>query len=418
MNAAARAELQRGWPILLAAVVGLGTGLGAIPIYTLGAFTKPLADAFGWSRADVQGIFTWMTVGNLLAAPLVGTAIDRFGVRRVTLVSTLGQVAGYVAFAALAHSAAPLWYFQLVAFVTAVIGVGTVPVTWTRAVVQWFDAARGLALGLALSGTGLAATFLPSLTTWLVATVGVSGAYLGMAALPALLAFPLAWLLLREPQATALTTGGHTRPAERAGDPLRHVLTNYRFWVINASFVLVGGSLAGLNGHLIPLLTDHGMSAATAAGVAGVTGMAVLVGRLSSGYLVDRLWAPLVAAAILLLPSMTSLMLASDAAASMAVPAAVLMGVGVGAEFDLMAFLVSRYFGRRHYGTIYGIVYALFRAATGVGPLWFGYAFDTTGTYAGVLRISALLIVAGAMALLTLGSYPGQKTTAAAPTRT
>lgn len=412
MSSQAVDELRRGWPIILAAVVGLGTGLGSLPIYTLGAFTKPLADTFGWSRAEVQAIFTWMTLGNLVAAPLLGLLIDRVGVRTVTLVSIVCQAAGYAAFALLAGS---LRSFYAIAFITAIAGVGTVPITWTRVIIQWFDAARGLALGLALAGTGLGATFLPSFTTWMLQAFGWREAYLGLAALPALVALPVTFFLLEERPASrpgsAGTVGSATAPADSVG--VRAALAGYRFWVLNASFFLVGGCLAGLNGHLIPLLTDAGMPAMAAARVAGVAGLSVVAGRLLTGHLSDRFWAPGVGLVMLALPVASCLMLASpslDTGTSLA--AAVLIGLALGAEFDLMAFMTSRYFGPAHYGLLYSVLYAIFRVATGLGPLAYGVAFDRAQSYDTVLVLSAALVGLGAVLLLTLGSYPRRSTPA------
>ncbi len=405
ISSQAAAELRRGWPIILAAIVGLGTGLGSLPIYTLGAFTKPLGDAFGWSRAEVQAIFTWMTLGNLVAAPVLGLLIDRVGVRRVTLASTACQAAGYVAFALLARS---LPSFYTIAFITAIVGVGTVPITWTRVIVQWFDAARGLALGLALVGTGLGATFLPSLATWMLQAFGWRSAYLGLAALPALVGLPVAFLLLHDRPPTAVAgapRAGERPPADSVG--VATALAGYRFWVLNAAFFLVGGCLAGLNGHLIPLLTDAGMPAMAAARIAGAAGISVVAGRLLTGYLSDRFWAPAVGVVMLVLPAASCLVLSSPAVgAGASLAAAVLLGLAVGAEFDLMAFLTSRYFGPKHYGLLYSVIYAIFRVATGLGPLAFGYMFDRHQSYGGVLTASAALIVSGALLLLTLGAYP------------
>lgn len=400
------AELRRGWPIILAAVVGLGTGLGSLPIYTLGAFTKPLGDTFGWSRAEVQGIFTAMTLGNLVAAPLLGMLIDRVGVRKVTLVSTACQAAGYLAFALFGRS---LPGFYAIAFITAIVGVGTVPITWTRVIVQWFDAARGLALGLSLVGTGLGATFLPSLTTWMLQAFGWRAAYVGLAALPALVALPVAFFLLQDRPPAAHPSGsarsGTRPPAD--GIAVSDALSGYRFWVLNVAFFLVGGCLAGLNGHLIPLLTDVGMPAMDAARIAGAAGVSVIAGRLLTGYLSDRLWAPAVGVVMLALPVASCLVLASPTVGEAAsLGAAVLLGLAVGAEFDLMAFLTSRYFGPQHYGVLYSVLYAIFRVATGFGPLAFGYVFDRDRSYGGALGTSAVLIAAGALMLLTLGAYP------------
>lgn len=401
-------ELRRGWLIILVAAIGLGCGLGSLPIYTLGAITKPLSDAFGWSRADVQAIYTWMSVGMVVAAPALGLVVDRIGVRRVTLWSLVGQSLG---FAALGLLAGPLWSFYLIAFLTAIVGVGTLPITWTRVIVDRFDAARGLALGLALAGTGLAATFLPSLTTWLLAQFGWRGAYVGLAGLPAFVALPLTYALLQDREAPSARQDSSSRAASAqapiAPDDVRAALRSRPFWVLAAAFFVVGACIAGLITHNIPLLTDRGWSAMAAARAAGVVGLSVIAGRIITGVLVDRYWAPAVACATLMLPAVSCvLLIVPVGGVTGAVVAGVLLGVAAGAEFDLLAYFVSRYFGTRHYGVLYACQYAVFRVALGAGPLLFGFAFDRRGSYDAVLLVAAVLLPLGSLLLLTLGAYP------------
>lgn len=406
MTSPALDELRRGWVVIVASAIGLGCGLGSLPIYTLGAFTKPLSGAFGWSRADVQAIYTWMSVGMVIASPLLGVVIDRVGVRSVTLWSLAGQAVGFVALGLLAGS---LWSVYLIAFLTAIVGAGTLPITWTRVIVDRFDAARGLALGLALAGTGLAATFLPSLTTWLLEQFGWRGAYVGLAALPAFVAWPLTYVLLhdrgaRAPAARAVVT---VADARLASEDVRTALRSRGFWVLATAFFVVGACIAGLITHTIPLLTDLHWSATAAARVAGVTGLAVIAGRIVTGLLVDRFWAPGVACAVLTLPAVSCLLLAfSVGGVTGAVVAVVLLGLAAGAEFDLLAYLVSRYFGTRHYGVLYACQYAVFRVALGAGPVVYGFVFDRRGSYTAVLLAAAVLLPLGSLLLLTLGAYP------------
>jgi len=405
--------LRRGWVVIVASAIGLGCGLGSLPIYTLGAITKPLSEAYGWSRADVQAIYTWMSIGMVVAAPALGFVIDRIGVRSVTLWSLVGQSVGFVSLGLLAG---PLWSFYLIAFLTAIVGVGTLPITWTRVIVDRFDAARGVALGLSLAGTGLAATFLPSLTTWLLERYGWRGAYVGLAGLPVFVALPLTYALLHDRSPRALAAGSDASPhgasadARIASDEVRAALRSRRFWVLAGAFFVVGACIAGLLTHTIPLLTDLHWSAMAAARVAGVTGLAVIAGRIITGLLVDRFWAPGVACVVLVLPAASCLLLAfAVGGVPGAVFAGVLLGLAAGAEFDLLAYFVSKYFGTRHYGVLYACQYAIFRVALGAGPLLYGVGFDRRGSYTAVLLVSAVLLPLGSLLLLTLGAYPARE---------
>jgi MFS family permease len=394
-------EFRRGWKIVLVSAVGLAFGLSALRIYSIGVLTKPLTAAFGISRGDVQSIYTFMTVGNLLASPFLGVLIDRHGVRRLTLISIVLMAVG-MAMMGLAHS---LWELYIIGFFMSVLGVGTVPITWTRVIVDWFSVGRGLALGIALSGTGVVAIFLPLYTTWLVSDFGWRAAYVGIGALPLVFALPMSyWLLYDRTGATA------SRPimASTANNEseFRDVLKDYRFWVMAVAFFLVGACVAGLIATLVPILTDRGLTAGTAARIAGVIGIMVIIGRSGTGLLLDRFWAPGVALLLFSAPVCGCLILVSRIGGlSGEIAAAATIGLATGAEFSLMAFMVSKYFGQRHYGIIYACLYAVWKLSAGLGAPMFGYSFDITKSYNSILYFSAGAIFVGSTLLLTLGPY-------------
>jgi MFS family permease len=399
------AEFKRGWTIIIVAAIGMACGLSALPIYSMGALTKPLSEAFAWDRAQVQGIYSAFTVGNLIAAPILGLLIDRFGVRKVGIYSVIGTALGYAAMGLIANS---LWSFYALAFITALIGVGTVPITWSRVVVDWFDVGRGRALGLALAGTGISAILIPSYITWLIGEWGWEAGFLGLAALPAVIALPAVYFLLYDrTEKHGPATKDATAAAAEIQVDFKTALKGYRFWALNIVFFLIGICIAGLIAHLVPMLTDRGIETKTAAQIAGVIGVAVIIGRIATGYLIDRFWAPAVGLVLLSMPAISCLILASGIGGTWgALVAAVLIGLAAGAEFDLMSFLVSQYFGQKRYGIIYACIYATFKISAGVGTPLFGFAFDETGSYNTILYLAVGSFVGSSLLLLLLGRYP------------
>jgi MFS family permease len=363
--------------------------------------TKPLTAAFHISRGDVQSIYTFMTIGNLLVSPLLGVMVDRYGVRRITLISVILMSIG-MAMMGLAQS---LWQLYAIGFVMSVLGVGTAPVTWTRVIVDWFSVKRGFALGIALAGTGVVAIFLPLYTTWLVTDFGWRVAFAGLGALPLVFALPLSYFLLYD------RTGGSDAVVTKAAVDSRdaefgEVIRGYRFWVMSVAVFLVGACVAGLVSALVPILTDRGFTPGTAASVASVIGIMVIVGRAGAGYLLDRLWAPGVALVLLSAPIIGCFILASRVSSLPAmILAAATIGLAVGAEFSVLAFMVGKYFGQRRYGIIYACLYAVFKLSAGVGTPMFGYSFDITRSYNFILYFSAGALLVGSTLLLTLGPY-------------
>jgi len=396
------AEFRRGWPVLLAAALGTACGASPIPFNAIGPFTRPLADEFGWGRGDIQLALFWFTAAVVLVVPFIGGLADRIGVRKVAL----GTLALFgITFAALALTPASLVAFYLLWGLMGLLGGGSTPVSWTRAINAWFVHNRGLALALTLMGTGITAAILPSLATWLIEHHGWRTAFVGISLLPLLVALPVAIWLFREPdesEATALMAA-----ARSSGVSVGTALRDYRFWVIAGSILCVAIGVGGSITNFQPLLMDRGYTGQEAARVAGVIGVSVIAGRLLAGYLIDRFWAPLVTLPMLALPAVACLLLAQpEVPAATALLSAALIGLAAGAETDLVAYLTARYFGLAHYGRLYGLQYAVFGFASGVSPFLFGKVFDLTGSYQPILIFAAVLFVTGAVSLLTLGRYP------------
>ncbi|WAC71965.1 MFS transporter [Roseateles sp. SL47] len=391
---------DHAWRIVLAAWVGVALGLTALPFYTLGIFAKPLAQEFGWSRSLIQSGFMFSTLGVVLCGWATGWLIDRFGVRPVALFSQAGLALGFVGMAS--QDGSP-WMWQSCWFVLAVLGVGTTPLTWSRGIASWFDKRRGLALGLALSGTGVTALVAPPLVGAVVSSMGWRTGYLSIALAIGLFAMPLVWLLFRERSAPAGAAAGAPGAAQIQGLTLAQAIRTRHFWLLLIGFALICAAVAGLIPNLVPMLTDSGLSLAEATRYASVLGMNVMLGRLVSGWLLDRFWAPAVAVALLMPPTVACVLLAQQQWPGLAV---MMIGLAAGAEFDLIAFLCLRYFGTRNFGQIYAWQWAGFSIATGIGPLAFGLVFDRTGSYHHALWIAALLLTLGPLLLLALGRYP------------
>lgn len=162
-------EFSYAWRVILASAVGIGLGLSPIPIYTLGVFALPLAEEFGWGIDKIMLTLPVTTVCALLLAPLVGLLADKVGVRKVALASVFAFSIGLMLHA---FNPGSYTYFLSIWALVAVLGIGTLPITWTRAINHWFSDCRGIALGSALVATGLFGTFAKLYVAWLIELVG------------------------------------------------------------------------------------------------------------------------------------------------------------------------------------------------------------------------------------------------------
>jgi predicted MFS family arabinose efflux permease len=164
--------------------------------------------------------------------------------------------------------------------------------------------------------------------------------------------------------------------------------------------------MSGMVPNLIPALIDQGIGAQQAALAISVFGVQVIVGRLVVGYLVDRIWAPGVGAVAIALPAVGALILFGEPGLALACFAAGLLGFAAGAELDLMSFLAARYFGLKHYASIYGVLYAALALASGLSPALFAGIYDVTGSYAAGFAAGAGCFCLSALLILALGRYP------------
>lgn len=408
-----RSEFARGWKALTAALVGTACGASPIPFSSMPVVIGPIHDATGWDFKSISiGITLYGAIAALMA-PYVGSLADRYGVRRVALISVL--VFG-VAFASMWIVPDNLWAFWAFWVVIGLIGIGSTPVTWSRAVSLWFDRNRGLALGLMLIGTSIAGIVVPLIAHWAVAAGGWRAAYPALALLPLCIALPIGLLWFREPRADERPQSLAGAGGALAGHTLAEAMRDYRFWALIVSIGIISLAYGGAHIHMSQMVQLHGFSKGEGDATIAVVAIGILLGRLLVGFLFDRMWAPGVAFVSLLLPALGCFVLMGQTDSLGLVRAgAFLLGFAAGAESDVIAFMAARYFGMAHYGRIYGFLYMVFGLGSAVSPVLYGSVRDATGNYDPMLLAAIFMFAVGGALLLTLGRYPGAAPSSTAP---
>jgi MFS family permease len=383
-------EFSRHWLLVLVCAVGIGVGVSSLPFYTQGLFIEAWIADFGWTRAQASLGILASTLALAAVLPFIGLIVDRYGLVKPVMISLLGLSLAYVLLGMFVQSIAT---FVVLAMLQAILGSASSPLAYTRAINTVFDKQRGLALGIALSGAGVAATFGPILISNAIAAFGWRGAYFAMAVFTLVVGAVIVIVLSR--LSDAKTT--ETIDAETATRDFKLAKVSRTYWTIMAAIFCLSLGLGGLMIHFVPILLEVGFTTAEAAKVAGVIGIAVVLGRLLVGFAVDRLFAPRVAIAILL-ACISGVVALALLGSSVAVAAAFVIGFSVGAEVDLIGYLVARYFGIHAYGQIYGRQYATFLIATGLSPVILGAVRDATGTYtASLFTAAAFMILSAAL---------------------
>lgn len=391
------AEFRRGWKVLLAATIGCAAGVNVLPFYSLGSFILPLQADFGWSRSEIASSFLYTTVALTLMSPVLGWLVDRFGVRLLALAS-IPPLA--VVMYLLSRYEGPVAGFHALYALAAIVGGGATPISYTRAVNLAFSEAKGFALGISLAGVGIVAVALPPLLAEIIQVHGWRAGYVALAILT-LLPWPFVAFGIHFQQQTE----GVRAPVETNEEDFgARALRTRTFWTICFSFAAIGIAVSALVVHLVPLLQDSGMSSLGAAKTASVIGIGVLAGRVLIGFVIDRFFAPHVAATLFALTAAGCLCLLTGGVA-LAPIAAALIGLSLGAEVDLIAYMTAKYFGMRRYAFLYAIIFSVFALGAAIGPSLAGLLFDKSKSYQSTLVIVTVLLVAGSMAIVSLPKF-------------
>jgi MFS family permease len=384
------------WRIVLGAVLGLVVGNGPIMQFSFGIFIKPVSAELGVQRGTLSTALMIGLVLTGLATPFVGRYVDRHGIRRIALSAIVLFAIGM---AMIGQVTTSLMTFIMLYALTGLVAAGQTPLIYAKAVSAAFDRRRGLALGVAMAGVGVGTALVPRLAQYLIDHVGWRHAYLGLGALTAVVAIPaIIWLV---------DGGAYEKgvPPELPGLTAKEVVCTGTFWKLVLAFFALATAASGTIAHLVPLMTDRGIPAATAANVLATAGLALIAGRLLAGYLLDRFFAPYIAATFFAMPIIGSLLLLSTNSVAMAVPSIMLVGLGLGAEVDFIAYLQSRYFGLRAFGEVYGYFFAVFMFGSGVGPFLVGMGFQKLHNYEVPLYVVCGGLLIACLLMLILGPY-------------
>ena len=378
-----------GWRVVLASAVGVF--FASLVVVTFPVFLKPWAAEFAWSRREVSVAFGIAAAcAGLSAAPL-GHLLDRFGARRIVVPCLF--LYG-VLFASLGRLSPPLWHLYAWFAALGVVAVGTSPVAYARAVSTWFSTRRGLALAIVVTGGALGGVLLPVATEALIRQVGWRATCVVFGSMVALIGTPLAMRFVRERPASAESSAA--LDGATVGEGLRARV----FWLL-ALVQLLGTMVQnGVLVHLSALLTDRGVPPERAALALSAMAAASVAGRMVTGLVIDRAFAPRVLLAVLALAAAGAWLLSGASSFGVAVAAAVLVGFGTGGEADIIPYLLSRYFGLRSFSALFGLVWLANAIGGALGPVLMGRAFDTAGSYeAMLLRLSIAVLVAAGLSL-------------------
>ena len=385
---------DRGWRTAVASAVGLTFGPSVLLVMSFGAFITPLNREFGWRVPSIALGASILSVTIMLVSPVQGFLVDRIGGRRLVLYSAPVFGVSLMSLSLLPDS---LTVFYLAWIIVPICGLGLWPVSYLRLTAGWFDRRLGLALGVANSGIGVGSVIVPIITAVLIGTFGWRAAFIGLGVI-ALIAFPVALFFLVEP--VSRKSG-----VQSGGDTLRVAATKRPFWLVLAAFFLLGTIGSSIVVHQIRLLLDAGVPTGVANLMPVALGVALIVARIVTGWLLDRFTVPQVMSVSLLGGMASMLLFATGPNVATAIVAGLLSGFLIGAEFDVLSYLIPRYFGRLAFGKVYGIAFAVFQLGAAVAPYSVSLSRESYASYTPAMLVLAVACVVCAGLFLFLGPY-------------
>lgn len=387
---------------ILPVVAALGYATSVIHIYGLGPYIEPIQEAFGWSRTQVTSGLTIATVINAVFCIAIGMLVDRIGPRTVGLVGVL-LTTGAFALLGTATGEQANWIL-----LWGMLAFATLPVQatiWTSAVASRFATSRGMALAVTLSGASLAATVFPLLATWLIDTYGWRTAFAVEGGIWVAITFPLLLLFFRGARdvKSAEQQEATSMAAPLTGVSAAEGLRSLVFARLFVASVLFTFTIIALVVHFIPILTNAGTERLAAASVASLIGISSVVGRLGTGYLLDHFRASRVGAVIFLLPILACVLLLQGGPNALAQSAAaIVIGLTLGSEIDVIVYLTTKHFGLKNFGTIYGGLLTALSIGTAFGPLAAAAVYDHSGSYVPFLLLTIVFMAGSSLALASL----------------
>ena len=424
-----------GWVIVTLALVV--NGLSSGPVWSgVGVWIKALELHFGWSRAQLTGAFSMAQLEGSIIGPLMGYLIDKLGPRKMVFIGLVITGLGFLLFS----RTGSLFTFYLS---YGMIMLGTAAGTWLpymSVVNRWFLRKRGMAMAIAAEGSPLGGLVLVPILAWAV-TPGsygwsVTAQWIGVVFL--CLAWPMSRMIRVRPEDHGLLPDGDRpdgdRPdqsTQRATRPVgggapqdelqftaRQAMRTPAFWFITFGHACSTILFATLTVHLVPMLTDQGLSLQTAANVFSVVMGVAAVFQLVGGYAGDRIPVNIAIAIFGFVQAAGFLMAVLVNSIPMAMLFAIVFGAGFGGRNPLTTAIRGDYFGKNAFATITGISSAPMYAFMLAAPLFAAFLFDATESYTlAFLIIGSLGMMSGVLFLLAKKptSIPVDKRVSTAP---
>jgi len=406
-------SLHPAWVVLGALTLCMmaSTGLRAV----FGVYIKPMEAEFGWTRGALSGAAAVSLLLLGAVGPWVGRLADVWGPRRVIVLSLFLLGIGSIGSAFVQQ----LSHIYLTAGVLMALGAGGVAMTTGSTVVsRWFEARRGLAMGVAAGGMSAGQLVVIPLATVLTMWFGWRSSFLWLGVGLLVLVFPIgAWLIRNNPEDSGRRPYGSSGPLQTAAQAAaiqqagRVSVTEAaqwpQFWLLMATFFVCGYTSNGMIlTHFMPHALEHNFTPMQASSALGVMGALNIVGTVGSGWLCDRFGRRGPLATYYFVRGLSLLFLLYVWDVSSLHLWAALFGLNYISTVPPTTTLTANIFGRYSVGELSGWIFFSHQVGAALGAALAGWIFEWTGTYTGAFLSAAVMAMAAAGLTLLIREEP------------
>jgi len=370
-----------GWVMVVMAVCIMSTH--ALVFYAFGVFLKPLTVEFSWERGAISGAFS---IALLLVGPfsiLSGRLSDKYGPRILVTISGLSLGVGFL----LMSQINSLWQVYLIWGLFMGVGISCSFVPIISTIPRWFTKKRGIAIAIAVAGFGLGGVIVPPLAQWLISAFGWRQAYLILGLITFIVVIPLAQFMKHSPQRVGLKPYGEDETIKdehslvTGGLSITQAIKTSRFWVWGLILFCFFFCMQVTIVHIVPHAIDIGVSPIVAASITSILAGCSVIGKLSTGFLSDKVGGRLLLIACISLATLALLWLLFAKEIWMLYIFAVIFGIGYGGIVLLQTLISVELFGLGSLGMILATLMFCGTIGGALGAPLAGSIFDITGSY-------------------------------------
>ncbi len=370
-----------------------------------GLFFKPFNAEFGWNRTEISGAYSLAQIVYGVTAIFIGLMSDRFGPRRSVILCGISLGLGCL----LMSQVRSTW--QIYLFYGVLFGIGnSIFIPLISTVTKWFTRRRSMMLGITIGGGGFGMFIIPPLVSRAISAYDWRWPFVVLGIIILLLIALAAVILRRQyqpfPEADTGKNGAIEHTIERKGVSFKEAVRKNQFWLMCLILVSYSFAFVALDVHIVPHLTDIGISSSIASAVLTVIGAATTVGQIGLGGVGDKIGNKKAYLGGLIMLALGSLMVVFFHLTWIFFVIAILLGTAFGLAGTQSSPMTAWLFGLKSHGLFLGIFSFCFTVGASLGPLLFGYIFDATASYRYAFWISGVLAVLSVIFMALLKPIP------------